>query len=243
MTNVENSMLSSAVAIVSEANHILYRHAVLDAFGHVSVRHPTRPNCFLMARNMAPASVKITDIMTIEADGSPTAGDTRRPYLERFIHSEIYKAQSEVGAIVHSHCADVIPFSLVKNNPLRPTYHMAGFIGPRVPVFEIRDTIGDESDMLISSPVLGSALAKTLGGSAAILMRGHGATVVGRNAQEAVFRAIYLMQNARIQSTAQQLGTPLYLNREEAAKADAVNAGQVDRAWNLWAAEAKSQAI
>ncbi len=74
------------------ANHILYNEGVVDGFGHISVRHPTRPDRFLLARSIAPARVAAEDIMEFDLDGnavdaSGTSG--RKPYLERYIHSEV----------------------------------------------------------------------------------------------------------------------------------------------------------
>lgn len=220
------------------ANRILAHHKVVDGFGHVSVRHPTMKNYYLISRSMPPAAVGADDLMVIGDDGEPTDGDARRPFLERFIHSAIYRARPDIGAIVHSHSPAVIPFSVVSEVPLRPICHMAGFIGTKAPIFEIRDSAGDASDMLIRTPELGSALAGCLGDSAAIvLMRGHGSTCVGANLEQAVFRAIYLEVNARIQSAAHQLGEPSFLTPAEAANADAANAGQIERAWTLWSSE------
>ncbi len=175
--------------------------------------------------------------MVIRNDGEPADGDSRRPFLERFIHSAIYRARPDIGAIVHSHSPAVIPFSVVSEAPLRPIFHMAGFIGTKAPIFEIRDVAGDASDMLVRTPELGDALAGCLGNSATVLMRGHGSTCVGDDVKQAVFRAIYLEVNARIQIDASHLGRPSFLSPAEAANADAANRGQIDRAWALWCSE------
>jgi ribulose-5-phosphate 4-epimerase/fuculose-1-phosphate aldolase len=230
--------LATVQATLVLANQILAHHAVVDGFGHVSVRHPTIQNHYLISCSMPPAAVSVDDLMVIGDDGEPTGGDSRRPFLERFIHSAIYRARSDIGAIVHSHSPAVIPFSVVSEVPLRPIFHMAGFIGTEAPIFEIRDVVGDASDMLIRTPELGGALAGCLGDSAAVvLMRGHGSTCVGADLKQAVFRAIYLEVNARIQVAAHQLGNPSFLSSAEAANADAANHGQIERAWALWCSE------
>ena len=143
------------------ANRILYRHGVVDGFGHASARHDKSPDHFLLARNMAPALVRREDIVTFDLEGAALDAGGRRVYLERFIHAEIYRARPDVNAIVHSHSPSVIPFG-VTQEPLRPVFHMSGFLGAGSALFEIRDTAGD-TDMLISDGRLGAALAAALG--------------------------------------------------------------------------------
>lgn len=217
------------------ANHILAKHGVVDGFGHVSFRHEQHPDRFVIARSMAPALVTLNDLMEIDLDGNPLAPDAPRAYLERFIHSEIYRVRPDVMAVVHNHSPSVIPFG-VTGVPLRPIYHMSGFLGAGVPVFDIRCDAGD-TDMLIRSPELGCAHAGCLGHGAATLMRGHGATVVGTSLQQVVYRAIYMEMNARLQGDALRLGPLTYLTEEEARLAAATNDGQVQRPWELWARE------
>jgi ribulose-5-phosphate 4-epimerase/fuculose-1-phosphate aldolase len=226
------------VADLVAANHILYDQGVVDGFGHVSVRHDGDPERFLLARNMAPALVTAADVMQFALDGVPLDGDARAPYLERFIHGSLYHARPDVGAVVHSHAPAVLPFGLVKTAALRPVWHMSSFLGDAVPVFEIRDAYGPHNDMLVRDVAGGEALARSLGGHCAVLMRGHGATVVGEGVRQAVFRAIYMALNAQVQADAMRLGEPEYLSAEEAARSAATNAGQVERAWSLWAAAA-----
>src|SRR5215470_14565165 len=167
------------IADLVTANHILYDQCVVDAFGHVSVRHDKRPDCFLLARSMAPALVTAADILEFDLDGNPLAAGGRPVYLERFIHGEIYRARPDVVAIVHSHSHAVIPFGVVASHKLRAIFHMSGFIGTETPIFEIRDCVGDGSDLLVRNGGLGAALAKSLGPKAVVLMRGHGVTVTG----------------------------------------------------------------
>ncbi len=216
------------------ANRILADHGVVDAFGHVSVRHDKRADRFLLARNMAPASVTPADILEFDLDGNPLRAEGRAVYLERFIHGELYRARPDVHAIVHSHSPNVVPFGIVAEAKLRPIWHMSGFLGEEVPVFEIRTVAGDGSDLLIRSNALGSALARSLGAVDVVLMRGHGATIVGPNLRLAVYRAVYTEINARIQIEAMQLGAVNYLTPQEAIAAAATNAKVVDRAWDLW---------
>jgi HCOMODA/2-hydroxy-3-carboxy-muconic semialdehyde decarboxylase len=220
------------------ANHILYNEGVVDGFGHVTARHDQRPDRFLIARSMAPGLVTADDIMECDLEGTPHDPAGRRSYVERFIHSAIYKARPDVMAVVHSHPLDVIAFG-VTGVPLRPLFHMAGFIGDPPPVFEIRNA-GGMTDMLIRNPDLGKALAKTLGNRNVVLLRGHGAVTVAPSLHVVVGMAYYLIENAKLQEQAMRLGGKVtYLDPEEAKKAGSQDG--YERAWTLWKAQATAK--
>jgi ribulose-5-phosphate 4-epimerase/fuculose-1-phosphate aldolase len=197
------------------------------------VRHDKDPNRYLLSRSMAPALVTRDDIIEYDLDDNPVNANGRSSYLERFIHGEIYKVRPDVKAVVHSHSPAVIPFADTAV-PLRPMNHIAGFLGAGVPVFEIRDTAGPATDMLVRTMALGKALAATLGDKPVALMRGHGSVAVGPSVRHVVYRAVYTEVNARMQSEALKLGTPTYLNTEEAAAAAKTNDNLVGRPWELW---------
>jgi HCOMODA/2-hydroxy-3-carboxy-muconic semialdehyde decarboxylase len=224
------------------ANRILSDQGVVDGFGHVSARHEEDAIRFLLARSMAPGLVTTDDIMEFDLDGNALDPRGRTLYVERFIHSEIYKAHPEVRAIVHSHSPSIIPFGAT-NVLLRPIYHMSSFLGAGVPIFEIREAGGPATDMLIRNPELGAALARRLGKSAVVLMRGHGDVVVGQSIEQVVFRAIYTEINAKLEAEALRLGEGQvnFLNAEEAAKATATNNAVLGRAWELWKRQALGQ--
>jgi HCOMODA/2-hydroxy-3-carboxy-muconic semialdehyde decarboxylase len=215
------------------ANRILFDQGVVDGFGHVSARHGKDPNRYLLARSMAPGLVTADDIMEYDLDSSAIDPRGRTSYLERFIHGAIYQARSDVRAVVHSHSPAVLPFADTKV-ALRPMNHIAGFLGAGVPVFEIRDTAGPATDMLIRNAALGHALAATLGSSSVALMRGHGSVAAAQSVRHVVFRAVYTEVNARVEAEAMKLGTPEFLNPQEAAAAAKTNDGLVDRPWELW---------
>jgi HCOMODA/2-hydroxy-3-carboxy-muconic semialdehyde decarboxylase len=215
------------------ANHILFKEGVVDGFGHVSVRDERDPERFLLSRSIAPATVTARDVMEFGMDGEPLNARGRKPYLERTIHSEIYRARPDVVAVVHSHSPALIPFGITGTS-LRPVFHMSGFLGLATPIFEIRETGGPATDMLIRDRKLGAALARTLGAAPFALMRGHGSVAVGATLKQVVYRAIYAEVNARLQSEALRLGTITYLNDAEAANAARANDGVIDRPWGLW---------
>jgi ribulose-5-phosphate 4-epimerase/fuculose-1-phosphate aldolase len=232
----ERAEIENLIEDLVTANHILYNEGVVDGFGHVSVRHPTRPDRFLLSRSIAPGTVKVEDIMEFDLDGNAVDARGRKPYLERFIHSEVYRVRADVQAVVHNHSPAVIPFG-VTNAKLRPISHMSGFLAGNVPNFEIRDAGGPATDMLIRTPQLGVAFARTLGSAAFALMRGHGAVAVGDSIRQVVYRAVYAEQNARLQAEALRLvgsGEINFLNDAEATGADAANYANMDRPWELW---------
>jgi ribulose-5-phosphate 4-epimerase/fuculose-1-phosphate aldolase len=230
---VEPGVLEDLVA----ANRILADQGVLDGFGHVSLRHPANPARFLMSRSLAPALTSADDIMEYDLECTAIDARGRASFLERFIHCEIYKARADVKCVVHTHSPGVIPFA-ASTVPLRPMYHVAGFLAAGVPIFEIRKHAG-LSNMLVGSNALGKALAETLADKAVVLMRGHGNVVVGPSVQVAVYRAIYTEMNARLQAQAIALGGPVtYLEKEEGEKADVIQQQVVMRPWELWKARA-----
>lgn len=224
---------------IATGSRVLADLGVVDAFGHVSARHPTKPSHFLMARSIAPAQVTANDIMEFDENGEPVDAKNRAVFLERFIHAEIYKARPDVNAVVHTHSPGVVPFS-VSRTPLRPLYHNAAFLGEGAPVWDISKEFG-ATDMLVRNNAIGKSLASALGDKSVVLMRGHGDVTVGPAVQAAVFRAYYTDVNARLQAQALGLGSDVtYLSAEEAAKADGVNMVIMDRAWVLWKQKVQS---
>ena len=218
---------------IAVGSRVLADFGVLDGFGHVSARHPTNPNHFLMSRSLAPALVTADDIMEFDLDGNPVDARGRRVFLERFIHAEIYRARPDVMSVVHTHSAGVIPFS-VSQVPLRAMYHNPAFLAGGVPVWDIRKDFGD-TNMLVSNAAIGKSLATALGDKPVVLMRGHGDVAVGPSVKAAVFRAYYTDVNAKLQAQALALGgDPNYLTAGEGAKADETNLVVIDRIWNLW---------
>jgi ribulose-5-phosphate 4-epimerase/fuculose-1-phosphate aldolase len=218
---------------IAVGSRVLADFGVVDGFGHVSARHPTNPNHFLMSRSLAPALVTADDIMEFDLDGNAIDARGRSLFLERFIHAEIYKARPDVMSVVHTHSPGVIPFSVSKA-PLRPLFHNAAFLAVGVPVWDIAKEFGS-TDMLVRDSGIGKSLARALADKPVVLMRGHGDVTVGPDVKIAVFRAYYTDVNARLQSQAIGLGTEItYLSTEEGAKADAINFAVIDRIWNLW---------
>jgi ribulose-5-phosphate 4-epimerase/fuculose-1-phosphate aldolase len=236
LTNASPQLLQDLV----DANHILYHQGIVDAFGHVSVRHDGDASRFLLSRNLAPGQVTPADILEYHvATGEAVQTDPPRLYLERYIHSEIYRLRPEVMAVVHNHSPAVLPFCIAKGARLRPVCHMSGFLGEGPAWFEIRDVAGSNSDLLIRDRPLGTALAQSLGGGRVVLMRGHGCTVVAESLRVAIYRAVYTEVNAKLQMQSMALGEPNFLTQGEADATQVTNEGQAARPWNLWLQEAR----
>ena len=224
------------------ANRILADQGVLDGWGHVSVRHNTDPDRFLLSCARAPELVCAADIMEYDLESVPVELRGRNQYSERFIHGEIYKARPDVYAVVHNHAPPLIPYG-VTGVALRPLYHRAAFIAQGIPIFEIRDCAG-MTDMLIRNNQLGRSLAEVLGKKPAALMRGHGATVVAPSLPRLVTRSIFLSLNASLQSQAMAMaqgGAINYLDPEEARLIEAREGYGASRAWEAWKKRAQQR--
>jgi ribulose-5-phosphate 4-epimerase/fuculose-1-phosphate aldolase len=216
------------------ANRILAHEGVLDAFGHVSVRHPDDPGLFIIARSLGPELVTEADLQVFGLDGQQVGGDPRAPYSERFIHAAVYEARPDVLAVCHNHAPTVIPFS-VTGVPLRPIFHVAASIGAEIPVWDIAAHFG-ETDMLVRTVEQGRSLARALGAGRVALMRGHGSVVAGPDVRAVTSTCVYLEVNARLLLQALALGEVQYLSAGEVERAggSAGNSLGNERAWTTW---------
>lgn len=224
------------------ANRILAREGVVDAYGHVSRRHPERPDRFLLSCSRSPELVVPADLMEFKLDGEVAdPAERRKPYLERYIHAAIYEARPEVNSVVHNHSSAVLPFS-VTGTPLRPLIHTAGLIGATVPTWDIRDRFGD-TNMLVANLEQGRDLARALGPNSVVLMRGHGCSVAAESLQEAVIAAVYAQLNATLQMNAARLGEVKFLSDGEIRETGALIRvpNVLARVWEYLASRADSR--
>ena len=218
---------------LAAASRILVDQGVFDAAGHVSMRHPGHPERFLMSRSLAPQMITADDIMEFDIDSNAIDARGRSGFIERYLHGEIFRARPDVMAIAHSHSPSTIAFGL-SNVPMRAMYHNAAFLAAGVPVFDIREKFG-ATDIVISTPEKGAALAQVLADKPVALLRAHGMVATGPSLPVAVFRAIFTVTSAHIQHQALALGGPVAaLDAEEGRLADVVNVQTVGRAWDLW---------
>ena len=222
------------------ANRILAHEGVVDSFGHVSARHPDNPKRFLLSRARAPERIEADDIMEFTLEGEAVNAQGRAPYLERFIHGGIYEARPDVHSVVHNHSPSVIPFG-VTGAKLKPLLHMCANIGHEVPIWDSHDKFGDTA-LLVESVEMGRDLARAMGSGRTVLMRGHGATVLGPTVRQAVFISIYLEVNAKLQMQAMAMGNIKFLTPGEVDKIVArVTDYTLNRAWENWARRAGRQ--
>jgi ribulose-5-phosphate 4-epimerase/fuculose-1-phosphate aldolase len=237
-----SSDVELAVRNLVIANRILAHENVVDAYGHVSLRHPLNPEHYLLAWSRSPEQIEIGDIAEYTLDGEPV-GDKRPPYLERFIHGGIYAARPDVHAVVHAHSEEVLPFS-ISTTKLRPVIHDGAFIGAEVPVWDIADKFGRDTNLLVSNMAQGRDLARRLAGNSMVLMRGHGFAAAAPSLYEVVRLAVYAPKNAHVLQAALLLGgkvKPLS-NGEIAARVGGPSlkpdTPAAMRAWEYWARRA-----
>jgi HCOMODA/2-hydroxy-3-carboxy-muconic semialdehyde decarboxylase len=223
------------------ANRILALNKVLDAYGHVSIRHPERPDRYFLARSLSPALVDVDDVIEFNLDGTPVDPNEKRPlYLERFIHGGVYEKRPDVKAALHSHADDLLPFSISKTTKLKPVIHAVGDMGDTVPVWDIADKFGDDTTLLVTNMAQSRDLAGCLGCYRLALMRGHGFVCVGFSINDLVRLSVYIPRNARTQLAAMQMGEYKALSRgeiEARLKLDPESPA-MRRGWELWAREA-----
>lgn len=228
--------LDTALNELVSANRIVAAEGVVDAFGHVSIRHPDNPRLYIMSRSRSPALVTRDDLMEFALDGTPLDPRGRPVYAERHIHGAIYETRPEIRAVIHNHSPAVIPFG-VSGVKLRPLLHVAGAMGGDIRIWDIAEAFGDATDLLVTDMARGRDLARVHDESAVTLMRGHGCVVSGGSLRQAVLTAIYTQVNAELQMAAMQMGEPKFLSPQEVEKTTDMNrlALATDRAWEFFA--------
>ena len=226
--------LAQARFDVAAANRILAYEGVLDAFGHVSVRHPDNPDCYLLSRSRAPELVSPSDIITYRLDSTPLEEPGMPQYSERVIHGEIYRARPDVMAVCHHHAEAFMPFVITRTDYV-PVFHLGATGGNKPPFWDQRAEFGD-TNLLVCKPEEGASLARGLGAHSLVLMVNHGVTAVGVNVQDLVFRCYYSCRNAVFQTRACDLGAirPLSDGEIEAAAKIATGTTGQARAWESW---------
>ena len=230
--------LESAIRDLVIANRILAKENVVDAYGHVSIRHPLRPDRYLLSRSLSPEFVTRDDIIEFKLDGE-AIDDKRPPYLERFIHGAIYEARPEVRAVIHAHAEDVLPFS-ISRTPMCCVAHVASDMGTHVPVWDIADQFGDATNLLVINMAQGRDMARVLGGNSVVLMRGHGFSAAADNLLKLVRMSVYLPRNARVLLAAMRLGEFKALSENEIKTRNNFRPGspEMQRGWEFWARRA-----
>jgi ribulose-5-phosphate 4-epimerase/fuculose-1-phosphate aldolase len=230
--------LQQSIGDLVIANRILAKEDVVDAYGHVSIRHPIKPDHYLLSRSLSPEFVTKDDIIEFKLDGTPTS-DTRPGYLERYIHGAIYEARPEINAVIHSHAEDILPFSISKT-PMCCVAHVASDMGSHVPVWDIDEKFGDATNLLVVNMEQGRDLAKRLGRNSVVLMRGHGFSAAADGLLKLVRMSVYLPRNARILLAAMRMGEFKAMSENEIKTRQSFRAGspEMQRGWEFWAKRA-----
>jgi len=219
---------------VALANRIVANEGVLDAFGHISARHPTDPGRYLLSRSRSPELVEPADVLEYTLDSEPVKPPTVNLYSERVIHGCIYEVRDDVGAVSHHHSPAIMPFAIAGVD-IYPVYHLGAIMGATAPFWDSRDDFGD-TNLLVATREQGQSLARGLGKHDVVMMRRHGATAVGTDLRNVVFRTIYMCRNAEYQLKAMALGTAgrLYPGEIDMAGALHRQPNVVSRAWEYW---------
>jgi HCOMODA/2-hydroxy-3-carboxy-muconic semialdehyde decarboxylase len=222
---------------IALANRILAHQGILDAFGHVSARHPSDPQRYLLSRSRAPELVEPDDILEYTLDSKPVEATDTPLYSERVIHGEIFKARPDVMCVVHHHAPAFMPL-VITGIDYVPVFHLGASGGSRPPFWDQRDEFGD-TNLLVVKPEEGASLARRLGQHWMVLMNRHGVTVAGTSVRDAVFRCVFSCLNARFQIEAAAAGKVGPLSPGEVKHAFGISTGTTGqvRSWELWSAQ------
>ena len=181
------------------AGKVLVAHGQDDfTRGHISARLPDNPHLFFMkAHSLGLDEITLANILTVDLDGNVVAGTARR-HSEVFIHSEIFKARSDVNCVVHTHPTHAIALSAT-GRPLQCLSQPGALFYEALGLYA--DTIN-----LIRSPALGAGVARALGAGRGVLLKNHGVVVTGSTIAEAVIGTIMLENGAMVQLLAEAAG-------------------------------------
>ena len=226
--------LTEARRELALANRIVANEGIIDAFGHVSMRHPSNPNRYLLSRSRAPELVEPGDLIEYDLDSQPLREPGVGQYSERVIHGEIYKARPEVMAVCHHHCPAFMPL-LATGIDYVPIFHLGAVGGIKPPFWDQQDEFGD-TNMLVVKPEEGASLARALGPHWMVLMERHGVTVAGTSVRDCVFRCVFSARNAEYQVRAMTIGTASSLSPGETELAGGISKKTtgLDRSWEYW---------
>ena len=219
---------------VAVANRILAHEGVLDAFGHVSARHPDDPNRYFLSCSRAPELVSPDDIIEYTLESAAVPPTDVPQYSERVIHGEIYKARPDVMAVCHHHAPAFMPLVITQTDYV-PVFHLGATGGSRPPFWDQRAEFGD-TNLLVVKPEEGASLARALAGHSMVLMLNHGVTAVGTSVQDLTFRCYFSCRNAVYQTQAADTGNIRPLSPGEVEMAGKIATGTTGqaRAWESW---------
>ena len=182
---------------------MLARADIVDHSGHASARRDGE-SFYINSAASARGALTTGDIVTIDLDGNLVEGSARPPF-EFHIHSEIYRARHDAHAVVHTH-PRWSTFLTMVGAPYRAVYAQGALLGD-IPLLD--------SPLSVNTRPMGERVAATLGGGPAVLLKSHGAVVVGSDIVECFALAAYLEENAYRQYMAMQIGDPYVFSEAE----------------------------
>jgi len=188
---------------LADAIRMLARAEIVDHSGHGSARRDDT-SFFINAGAATRATLTLDDIVAIDFKGTLVDGHARPP-LEFPLHAEIYRARRDVGAIMHTHPRWSTLLTMV-GAAYRVVYAQGALLGD-VPVFD--------SPLSINTRDMGERVVLALGPASAVLLKSHGAVIVGTNVVECFALAAYLEENASRQYLAMQIGSPYVFSTAE----------------------------
>ena len=186
-----------------DAIRMLARAEIVDHSGHGSARRDAA-SFYINSAASTRGALTIDDIVAVDLDGNLVEGSARPPF-EFHIHSEIYRARPDVQAVLHTH-PRWSTFLTMVGAPYRAVYAQGALLGT-IPLVD--------SPMSVNTRAMGERVAATLGRGAAVLLKSHGAVVVGSDVVECFAMAAYLEENAYRQYMAMQIGTPYVFSEAE----------------------------
>jgi L-fuculose-phosphate aldolase len=190
--------------MLADALSMMERAEVIDFNGHMSCRVPGTERVLINSGKSVRSALEAADMIEIDMDGHPVGTDVVPP-MEFHIHTEIYRRRPDVNAVAHTHPLWSTLFSMA-GVPVEPVTMQAAVMGP-VQFFPKTASINQKA--------LAEELAATLGAHRVVMLKSHGAVVVGGDIVEAFVLAIYLEETARRQYLARALGSPAVLTAQE----------------------------
>lgn len=211
--------------LMALACRVMVREGLVGGWGHLSARLPGG-EAILVTPRMSLALVQPDDLVIVDLEGSKLGGARNQP-LETHIHTAIFRRRPDVGAVARTHSPYARVLSVL-GRPLKPIDQASAALGGEVPVFH--------PGYHITTRALGEAVADVLAGAGAVLLRGNGTAVVGRDVREAVVRALHLEEACTTYYRALAAGEPAYLTADELAAMREVmlSAIEVGRAWDYY---------
>jgi len=217
-------MTEESIAVVKSdfitALRIISHEGLSDAFAHLSARTDGGDAMLFMPRK-SPALVNANELFVV---------DFEKPVPQSSIHQAIYKSRGDVKAVFHFHSPAVILLSVI-GQTIRPMHNYSAIFYEGVPLYT--------GTGQVESPARAAEMAKLLGDAKAVILRGHGAVVVGQSIREVCMLAVYLEESARLQTEAMKLGTPMFVERDDAERIAkrTFKPASTDRAWEHFKAK------